>query len=253
MGDLNTVLAQLGMHACMRVHAGHLPRHSHHLVRASSNDDEVNPKAPQLVGQALCPLPWTVAKKTTAHELFASLYAALVQLGSALRVPDPDEDDRPLTDTEMVSLCSEILNGGTDTTVTLVEWIMAELVNHPDVQAKVHDEAVWTAAREFRPERFLDGGEGYGVDITGSREIKMMPFGAGRRMCPGYAVGMHHAEYLVARMVREREWRPAVDMAEALDFTVVMKHPLCARISARKINQTYVRVAKLVLYVYVHH
>jgi cytochrome P450 len=230
----------------------------------------------------------------------------------ALRVPDPDDgSDRPLTDAEMVSLCSEFLNGGTDTTVTLVEWIMAELVNHPDVQAKVRDEvksndggsgdmqvmpylkavvmeglrlhppghfvlphgvqgdaaeiggyaipegaevnflvaeigrdeAVWTAAREFRPERFVDGGEGCDVDITGSREIKMMPFGAGRRMCPGYAVGVHHAEYFVVRMVRELEWRPAVDgvavdMAEALDFTVVMKHPLRARISARKLSQT---------------
>ncbi|XP_066329024.1 cytochrome P450 89A2-like [Miscanthus floridulus] len=229
----------------------------------------------------------------------------------ALRVPD--EGDRPLTDAEMVSLCSEFLNGGTDTTVTLVEWIMAELLNHPDVQAKVHeevirsspnpaehgggdvqvqampylkavvleglrlhppghfvlphgvrgddadvggytvpkgaevnflvaeigrDEEVWTAAREFRPERFLDGGDGCGVDITGSREIKMMPFGAGRRMCPGYSLGIHHAEYFVARMVRDLEWRPpvdgaAVDMAEELDFTVVMKQPLRARIVAR--------------------
>ena len=230
----------------------------------------------------------------------------------ALRVPEDESDgDRPLTDAEMVSLCSEFLNGGTDTTVTLVEWIMAELVNHPDVQAMVHqevrdrpelgdggdtrampylkavvleglrlhppghfvlphgvqsdaaeiggytvprgaevnflvaemgrDETVWTAAREFRPERFLDGGEGCGVDITGRREIKMMPFGAGRRMCPGYAVGIHHAEYFVARMVRELEWRPAADgvaadMAEALEFTTVMKHPLRARITARNPN-----------------
>jgi cytochrome P450 len=217
-------------------------------------------------------------------------------------------DDGRLTDAEMVSLCSEFLNGGTDTTVTLLEWIMAELVNHPDVQAKVYeevranpelndlqampylkavvmeglrlhppghfllphgvqqsgdgdveiggytvpkgaevnflvaeigrDETVWTAAREFRPERFLKGAEGHGVDITGSREIKMMPFGAGRRMCPGYSLGMHHAEYFVARMVRELEWRPPVDgeevdMAETLDFTTVMKHPLRARVFAR--------------------
>ncbi|KAL6629324.1 hypothetical protein ACP70R_029089 [Stipagrostis hirtigluma subsp. patula] len=222
----------------------------------------------------------------------------------ALRVAN--EGDRPLTDAEMVTLCSEFLAGGADTTVTLVEWIMAELVNHPDVQAKVYqevsakpelndgdiqamprlkavvleglrlhppthfilphgaqsdadiggytvpkgaeinflvaeigsDETVWTAAREFRPERFLDGGEGQGVDITGSRQIKMMPFGAGHRMCPGYSLGMHHAEYFVGRMVRELEWRPpvdntVVDMTEEQDFTVLLKHPLRARVVTR--------------------
>jgi cytochrome P450 len=101
------------------------------------------------------------------------------------------------------------------------------------------DEAVWTAAGEFRPERFLDGGEGCGVDITGSREIRMMPFGAGRRMCPGYALGTHHAYYfVVARMVSEIEWLPAadgeaVDMADTVDLTTVMKHPLRACIIPR--------------------
>ncbi|KAG0531234.1 hypothetical protein BDA96_04G006200 [Sorghum bicolor] len=218
-----------------------------------------------------------------------------------------EEGDRPLTDAEMTSLCTEFLTGGTDTTVTVVEWIMAELVNHPDVQAKVHDEVknapdgdlqlqampmpylkavvleglrlhppghfvlphgvrgdaeiggytvpkgaqvnflvaemgrdetVWTAAREFRPERFVDGGEGCDVDITGTKEIKMMPFGVGRRMCPGYALGMHHAEYFVARLVRDLEWLPpadgeVVDMAELMEFTTVMKHPLRARVVPR--------------------
>ncbi|KAI4979275.1 hypothetical protein ZWY2020_016028 [Hordeum vulgare] len=56
----------------------------------------------------------------------------------ALRVAD--EGDRPLTDSELVSLCSEFLSGGTNSTVTSLEWIMAELVNHPDMQAKVYEE-----------------------------------------------------------------------------------------------------------------
>jgi cytochrome P450 len=99
------------------------------------------------------------------------------------------------------------------------------------------DEVVWTAAREFMPERFMDGGE-VEVDVTGSREITMMPFGVGRRMCPGYTVGTLHAEYLVGSLVRELEWLPetegeAADMAEELDFTTVMKHPLRARVLPR--------------------
>ncbi|CAN6300956.1 unnamed protein product [Urochloa humidicola] len=86
--------------------------------------------------------------------------------------------------------------------------------------------------------RFLDGGEGCDVDITGSREIKMMPFGAGRRMCPGYTLGMLQVEFFVGSLVRQLEWLPvtegkAVDMTEQLDFTTVMKHTLRARIVPR--------------------
>ena len=88
-----------------------------------------------------------MAVRRRLHELFAPLIHAAARRGEddhppcyadsllALRVPN--EGDRPLTDAEIVSLCSEFLNAGTDTTVTLVEWIMAELANNPNVQAKV--------------------------------------------------------------------------------------------------------------------
>ncbi|KAF7082176.1 hypothetical protein CFC21_086057 [Triticum aestivum] len=223
---------------------------------------------------------------------------------SLLELRVAEEGSRPLTDAEMVTLCSEFMTAAVDTTMSLIEWIMAELVNHPDVQAKVYqevrekpelneddlcgmpylkavvlegtrlhpgahliiphgvkndaeiggymvpkgsevnflvadfglDETVWTAAREFRPERFLDGDD---LDITGSREIKMAPFGAGRRMCPGYTLAIMHAEYFVGSLVREFEWLPpspaeaTVDMTEDLASIIAMKHPLRARIIPR--------------------
>ena len=56
-------------------------------------------------------------------------------------------------------------------------------------------------------------GDDHGVfdfDITGSREINMMTFGAGRRICPGYGLAILHLEYVVANLVRVlngRQWR----------------------------------------------
>jgi cytochrome P450 len=37
----------------------------------------------------------------------------------------------------------------------------------------------------------------------------MMPFGAGRRICPGLNVATLHLEYFVANMVRAFEWHAA--------------------------------------------
>ncbi|EEF38402.1 cytochrome P450, putative [Ricinus communis] len=101
------------------------------------------------------------------------------------------------------------------------------------------DPKVWEDPMAFKPERFLND-EGKAFDITGSREIKMMPFGAGRRICPGYGLAMLLLEYFVANLIWNFEWRAVdgdeIDLSEKPEFTVVMKNPLQAQISPRFIK-----------------
>ena len=87
------------------------------------------------------------------------------------------------------------------------------------------DSRVWEDPMEFKPERFLSGDDGV-FDINGSREIKMMPFGAGRRICPASGLAILHLEYFVANLVWNFEWKVVdgdeVDLSEKHEFTMVM-------------------------------
>ncbi|GMP81415.1 hypothetical protein CsSME_00036137 [Camellia sinensis var. sinensis] len=59
---------------------------------------------------------------------------------------------------------------------------------------------------EFRLGRFMSekGGEEKVVfDIKGAKEIKMMPFGAGRRVCPAITLALLLQKYFVANLVRD--------------------------------------------------
>ncbi|KAK6289267.1 hypothetical protein POUND7_000808 [Theobroma cacao] len=93
------------------------------------------------------------------------------------------------------------------------------------------DPKVWEDLMAFRPNRFLnsDGGEEV-FNITGSKEIKMIPFGARRRMCLAYGLAMLHLEYFVASLILSFEWKVVdgddIDLSEKQEFTMVMKNPL---------------------------
>ncbi|KAJ6322282.1 hypothetical protein OIU77_012201 [Salix suchowensis] len=101
------------------------------------------------------------------------------------------------------------------------------------------DPKVWEDPLAFKPERFLnhDNGIGQEFDITGSREIKMMPFGAGRRICPGYQLAMLHMEYYVANLILKFECKSVdggdVDLSEKVERTMMMKNPLQVHLSRR--------------------
>jgi cytochrome P450 len=58
------------------------------------------------------------------------------------------------------------------------------------------DPGSWENAEEFRPERFL----GRAADYSG-KDARFIPFGAGRRGCPGLAFAMRLVELTLANMM----------------------------------------------------
>ncbi|XP_052197023.1 cytochrome P450 78A7 [Diospyros lotus] len=96
--------------------------------------------------------------------------------------------------------------------------------------AITHDPLVWDDPHVFRPERFLGGG-GKDVDVRGG-DLRLAPFGAGRRVCPGKNLGLATVTLWVAKLVRNFEWVPdaaaPVDLDEVLKLSCEMKHPLSA-------------------------
>jgi len=105
------------------------------------------------------------------------------------------------------------------------------------------DKTAWADPDEFKPERFLAGGGGESLSLLAAAgsagEIRMMPFGAGRRMCPGMGVAVLHLVYFMANLVREFEWREAdgelaVDLKPHVAFFTVMGRPLRARLVLRR-------------------
>ncbi|XP_066361416.1 cytochrome P450 89A2-like [Miscanthus floridulus] len=111
------------------------------------------------------------------------------------------------------------------------------LVNF-SLEAIGRDAKIWTSPEEFIPDRFMPGGEGEGARLTiGSKEatkVMMMPFGAGRRICPGMGYAMLHLEYFLANLITAFEWR-AIEGEEEVDlkadhgFFTTMSNPLRAR------------------------
>ncbi|KAJ1693143.1 hypothetical protein LUZ63_009841 [Rhynchospora breviuscula] len=90
--------------------------------------------------------------------------------------------------------------------------------------AIARDPQSWETPEEFRPERFL----GSEVDFRGN-DFQFIPFGAGRRMCPGINFAMVTIELALANLLYHFDWRlPGrdLDMDEAVGISVPRKNPL---------------------------
>nr|GEX37942.1 cytochrome P450 89A2-like [Tanacetum cinerariifolium] len=93
-----------------------------------------------------------------------------------LELPEEDgkklENDGKLTHKEMVSMCGEFLNAGTDTTSTALQWIMANLVKHPDIQRKLYDEIVAVVGPSPQPSQ-----KGVELEsVINEEDLQKMPY-----------------------------------------------------------------------------
>ncbi|XVE85728.1 hypothetical protein DITRI_Ditri17bG0114200 [Diplodiscus trichospermus] len=211
------------------------------------------------------------------------------------------EKHEKLSDSDMIAVLWEMIFRGTDTVAILLEWILARMVLHPEIQSKAqaeidavvgsfkevsdtdipklpyvqaivketlrvhppgpllswarlaihhvhvgdnfvpagttamvnmwaitHDEKVWEEPEKFKPERFMDED----VSIMGS-DLRLAPFGSGRRVCPGKAMGLATVHFWLAQLLQAFKWVPcengAVDLTEHLKLSMEMNNPLVCK------------------------
>ncbi|KAF2286497.1 hypothetical protein GH714_017361 [Hevea brasiliensis] len=220
-------------------------------------------------------------------------------LSALLSLPEQEQ----LSESDMVPVLWEMIFRGTDTVAILLEWIMARIVMHQEIQAKAHQEldtcigfhrqlqdsdipnlpylqaivkevlrmhppgpllswarlavhdvhidkifipagttamvnmwaithdpSIWKDPWEFNPDRFLEED----VPIMGS-DLRLAPFGSGRRVCPGKALGLATVHLWLGRLLHRYKWLPAqpVDLSECLRLSLEMKKPLACRVVDR--------------------
>ncbi|XP_058193834.1 cytochrome P450 736A117-like [Rhododendron vialii] len=204
----------------------------------------------------------------------------------------------PLQRDSIKALILDVFAAGTDTTSTALEWVMTELLKHPQAMKKLQaevrliaqpnqpviednldqmpylkaviketlrlhppsplivprestkdvqvmgydiaagtrvvvnawaigrDPASWDEPEEFRPERFLNGRS---IDFRG-QDFELIPFGAGRRGCPGIQFAVAMDELAIANLVHKFDFAlpngVELDVSEDVGINVHKKLPL---------------------------
>ncbi|XP_074306943.1 cytochrome P450 71A1-like [Silene latifolia] len=100
---------------------------------------------------------------------------------------------------------------------------------HVNVWAIGRDPESWEDPEAFKPERFM----GSSIDFRG-QDFELAPFGAGRRICPGLALGVANLELPLANLLYSFDWELPIGLrTEDIDTDVLpgvtmhKKNPLC--------------------------
>ncbi|XP_057832634.2 cytochrome P450 81Q32 [Cryptomeria japonica] len=105
------------------------------------------------------------------------------------------------------------------------------------------DPKVWNKPLDFKPERFMDKErEISNIQLTES-DFEMIPFGAGRRGCPGTSLAMSMVQTALASLLQSFDWSipdgRVIDMNEGVSLTLPRAVPLEVMIKPRLSHNLY--------------
>ncbi|WCJ35134.1 cytochrome P450 family 71 subfamily B polypeptide 26 [Euphorbia peplus] len=107
--------------------------------------------------------------------------------------------------------------------------IEAKTIVYVNTYAIGRDPEVWENPEEFYPERFI----GSSIDMKG-QDYELIPFGAGRRICPGIYMGISTVELSLANLLYKFNWEMPIgirnediDMNTSPGITMHKKNALC--------------------------
>lgn len=102
----------------------------------------------------------------------------------------------------------------------------------PNLWAIARDPELWPDPLEYRPARFLPGGEAEHVDVKGN-DFQILPFSAGRRICVGMTMGLKMVQLITGTLIHGFDWAlpdgrrgEMLDMEEASGLTLERAVPL---------------------------
>ena len=109
--------------------------------------------------------------------------------------------------------------------------ILADTQVYVNVWAIGHDPNVWDNPSQFLPERFLNH------DMTNIRGVNFdfLPFGSGRRMCPGSPLALITTEFILANLLHNFEWKACSEpkLNESFGIIVKLETPLVVKAYSR--------------------
>ncbi|KAG6688886.1 hypothetical protein I3842_11G147200 [Carya illinoinensis] len=92
------------------------------------------------------------------------------------------------------------------------------------------DPKYWDNPLEFKPERFLNNAYGR-FDYSGNN-FKYLPFGSGRRICAGLALGERTLKYILASLLHSYEWKlpqgSEIEFSDTFGLVTKRKNPTIA-------------------------